>query len=170
MKLACVLATAATASVFEDSDRKFSDKPDWIAEEIWETWEDKPPAYRVAQLKCRVNMFVDAVFADAPELTQNNIKKNWNGVNESIEKAFTKCNGEAVPTTGVNCGWRDWLDEEDRTVDNKVHKFVTWSGVAVRETLWDNGCESRAWKLVSDLGLVFFEGFEIFTKILNDSR
>ena len=167
MKLACVLAATATASLFEESDRKFSDQPDWIASEIWENWGDKSPAYRVAQLKCRVDMFVEGVFSDAPSMLQDSIKKNWEGVADSIETAFTKCTGDAVPTSGVNCGWRDWLDEEDRTVDNKVHKFVTWSGVAVRETLWDNGCESRAWKLVSDLGLVFFEGFEIFTKILN---
>merc|ERR1712048_76302 len=150
MKLACVLAATATASIFEESDRKFSDKPEWIADEIWDTWGDKSPAYRVGQLKCRVNMFVDALFADAAESTQNNIKKNWEGVAVSIEKAFTKCTGEAVETN-VNCGWRGWLDDEDKTIDNKVHSFVSWNGVAVRETVFKGGCEARAMKIFKRL-------------------
>ena len=153
MKLACLFAAAANASMFDEPDRKFSDKPEWIADEIWDTWTKKPAAYRVAQLACRINMFVDGVYGDAPASLQNSIKKNWGGLIGNIESAFERCTGETVPTE-VSCGWRDWLDEEGRTVDNKVHTFVSWAGVAVRETLYKNGCEARAMKLVSTLNLI----------------
>ena len=150
MKLACVLAASATASLFEESDRKFSDQPDWIADEIWENWGNKSPAYRVAQLKCRVDMFVEGVFSDAPAPLKASIKKNWEGVAGTIEHAFFKCTGKFIPPK-VNCAWRDWLHDEDLTVDNKVNTFVVWNGVAVRETMYNNGCEARAMRIVSNI-------------------
>ena len=149
MKIACVLAAAANAGLFEETDRKFSDDPDFLGEEIWDNWNDRSPAVNVAQLKCRIDMFVDGVFGDARQGLQDKIKQNWNGITTSIEEQFTKCTGEAVPTD-VSCGWREWLDDPSKTVDNKVNMFVLWAGVAVRETIYDNGCGRVALKLVSN--------------------
>ena len=156
MKLACVLATTATASLFKESDRKFSDQPDWIAKEIWENWGNESPGYRIGQLYCRVDMFVDTVFADAPAQLKANIRRHWKAVAGTIRVHYEGCNDVSdlpYEGQGVNCGWREWLDDEDLTVDNKINTFVVWNGVAVREGIYKNGLcknhERRAMRIVS---------------------
>merc|ERR1712241_1155014 len=150
MKLAAVLATTALAVDFSDVDRKFSDKPEFLTDEAWESYSNQPANVRVAQLRCRINDYFDKFFADN-ERINGKLKEKWNGVADSINNSFEKCHGELYQGQ-VSCAWKDWLD---RPVQQATNNFVTWYGVAVREFVYNSqayrGCQTSGLRLLKRL-------------------
>merc|ERR1712113_1371188 len=161
MKLTGLLVASAAAQnslvdVFTSGDRKFSDNPlndaglGWLDQQVWANYHDQRPAYRVKQLRCRINQFFDSVFADNDRIN-NKLQEKWNGVLNSIENSFQKCHGPLYAKE-VNCNWQDWLDDEPNKVTNT---FVTWFGVAVREFIYRSdekaSCEATGMRLFKRL-------------------
>ena len=149
MKLAAVLATTALAVDFSDVDRKFSDKPEFLSDDVWASYSNQPPNVRVAQLRCRIDDYFDKFFADDARIS-NIMKKNWNGVADAIDRSFSKCHGELYDGE-ASCAWKDWLNEP---VQKSTDNFVTWYGVAVREFIYNSdakrACQTHGLRLVSN--------------------
>ena len=158
MKLTGLLVASAAAQnslvdVFTN-DRKFSDNPEnnagvgFLDQEIWESYGNRDPNYRLAQLRCRIPDYFDKFFGDNQRINSK-LQAKWNGVLSSIENSFQKCHGDLYMGE-PNCAWKDWMNKDTRKATND---FVTWFGVAVREFIYKSdeksSCESTGMRLVS---------------------
>merc|ERR1712025_948974 len=104
MKFVTSVAVAALAngqltmnSGRDEEDKKFSDKPDWIAGDAWESYHNQGPNVRLEQVKCRVEQYMDQWFVEDSSA-------------RDIERTYKHCgdNTEYQPT-GYECNWKDWL-------------------------------------------------------------
>merc|ERR1739838_990283 len=164
MKLTGLLVASAAAQtslvdlMTGDDDRKFSDNPNgFLDQEVWASYHNQRPAYRLKQLRCRIPDYFNKFFGENEELN-NHLQAKWNGVLDSVENSFQKCHGPLYEGE-VNCAWKDWLNKDTQKVTSD---FVNWFGVAVREFIYRSDelsrCEATGMRLVS---FIFNDSFLI---------